>query len=64
MVLAIAIVVDDAIVVVEGVHAKLDQGYKSSREASIDAMSELVGAIVPHESSSLFHVLHHAVSRK
>ena len=29
MVLAIAIVVDDAIVVVEGVHAKLDQGYKS-----------------------------------
>ena len=37
MVLAIAIVVDDAIVVVEGVHAKLDQGYKSSREASIDA---------------------------
>ena len=27
MVLAIAIVVDDAIVVVEGVHAKLDQGY-------------------------------------
>ena len=46
MVLAIAIVVDDAIVVVEGVHAKLDQGYKSSREASIDAMSELGGAIV------------------
>ena len=46
MVLAIAIVVDDAIVVVEGVHAKLDQGYKSSRKASIDAMSELGGAIV------------------
>ena len=46
LVLAIAIVVDDAIVVVEGVHAKLDQGYKSSREASIDAMSELGGAIV------------------
>lgn len=46
MVLAIAIVVDDAIVVVEGVHAKLDQGYKSAREASIDAMSELGGAIV------------------
>lgn len=46
MVLAIAIVVDDAIVVVEGVHAKLDQGYKSSREASIDAMSELGGALV------------------
>ena len=46
MVLAIAIVVDDAIVVVEGVHAKLDQGYKSSRLASIDAMNELGGAIV------------------
>ena len=46
MVLAIAIVVDDAIVVVEGVHAKLDQGYKSARSASIDAMNELGGAIV------------------
>ena len=46
MELAIAIVVDDAIVVVEGVHAKLDQGYQSAREASIDAMSELGGAIV------------------
>lgn len=46
LVLAIAIVVDDAIVVVEGVHAKLDQGYKSARKASIDAMSELGGAIV------------------
>lgn len=46
MVLAIAIVVDDAIVVVEGVHAKLDQGYKSARLASIDAMNELSGAIL------------------
>ncbi len=46
MVLAIAIVVDDAIVVVEGVHAKLDQGYKSSKQASIDAMGELGGALV------------------
>lgn len=46
LVLAIAIVVDDAIVVVEGVHAKLDMGYKSSRKASLDAMSELGGAIV------------------
>lgn len=46
MVLAIAIVVDDAIVVVEGVHAKLDQGYKSAKAASIDAMHELGGAIV------------------
>ena len=46
MVLAIAIVVDDAIVVVEGVHAKLDQGYSSARKASIDAMRELGSAIV------------------
>ena len=46
LVLAIAIVVDDAIVVVEGVHAKLDQGYTSTRKASIDAMSELGSAIV------------------
>lgn len=46
MVLAIAIVVDDAIVVVEGVHAKLDQGYQSSCKASIDAMHELGGAII------------------
>lgn len=46
LVLAIAIVVDDAIVVVEGVHAKLDQGYTSSKKASIDAMTELGGAIV------------------
>ena len=44
LVLAIAIVVDDAIVVVEGVHAKLDQGYRSARKASIDAMRELSGA--------------------
>ncbi len=46
LVLAIAIVVDDAIVVVEAVHAKLDQGYKSARHASIDAMSEIAGALV------------------
>lgn len=46
MVLAIAIVVDDAIVVVEGVHAKLDMGYTSARKASLDAMSELGGAII------------------
>ena len=41
-----AMVLAIAIVVVEGVHAKLDQGYKSARLASIDAMSELGGAIV------------------
>ena len=46
LVLAIAIVVDDAIVVVEAVHAKLDVGYKSARKAAIDAMNEIGGAIV------------------
>ncbi len=46
LVLAIAIVVDDAIVVVEAVHAKLDQGYKSARQASIDAMGEIAGALI------------------
>ena len=46
LVLAIAIVVDDAIVVVEAVHAKIDLGYKSARMASIDAMAEISGAII------------------
>lgn len=46
LVLAIAIVVDDAIVVVEAVHAKLDAGYQSSRKASIDAMNEIGTAII------------------
>lgn len=46
LVLAIAIVVDDAIVVVEAVHAKLDLGYKSAKTASIDAMNEISGAII------------------
>ena len=46
LLLAIAIVVDDAIVVVEAVHAKLDLGYKSARTAAIDAMNEISGAII------------------
>ncbi|MDY6205956.1 MAG: efflux RND transporter permease subunit [Prevotella sp.] len=46
LLLAIAIVVDDAIVVVEAVHAKLDLGYKSAMRASIDAMNEISGAII------------------
>ena len=46
LVLAIAIVVDDVIVVVEAVHAKLDEGYTSARMAAIDAMREIGGAIV------------------
>ena len=46
LLLAIAIVVDDAIVVVEAVHAKLDLGYKSAMTAAIDAMNEISGAII------------------
>lgn len=46
LVLAIGIVVDDAIVVVEAVHAKLDEGYTSARKASVDAMGEISGAII------------------
>ena len=46
LILAIGIVVDDAIVVVEAVHAKLDSGYTSARQASIDALGEISSAIV------------------
>ncbi|HYK76072.1 MAG TPA: efflux RND transporter permease subunit [Daejeonella sp.] len=46
LLLAIGIVVDDAIVVVEAVHAKLDQGYTSALKASEDAMSEITGALI------------------
>jgi HAE1 family hydrophobic/amphiphilic exporter-1 len=46
LVLAIGIVVDDAIVVVEAVHAKLDQGATNARSASISAMSEISTAII------------------
>ncbi len=46
LVLAIGIVVDDAIVVVEAVHAKLESGYTSPRKAATDAMGEISGAIV------------------
>ncbi|WP_353164463.1 efflux RND transporter permease subunit [Empedobacter brevis] len=46
LILAIGIVVDDAIVVVEAVHAKLENGYTSPRKAAIDAMSEISSAIV------------------
>ena len=46
LVLAIGIVVDDAIVVVEAVHAKLDEGERSPRKATLSAMSEITGAIV------------------
>ena len=46
LLLAIGIVVDDAIVVVEAVYAKLEGGAKSAKEASISAMSEISGAII------------------
>lgn len=46
LVLAIGIVVDDAIVVVEAVHAKLDEGEKDAKKATIGAMSEISGAII------------------
>lgn len=46
LILAIGIVVDDAIVVVEAVHAKLEDGAESAKKASISAMSEISGAIV------------------
>ena len=46
LVLAIGIVVDDAIVVVEAVHAKLDHGYTSAKKATVDAMEDITGAII------------------
>ena len=46
LVLAIGIVVDDAIVVVEAVHAKIDDGAKSAKTATMDAMHEISGAII------------------
>ncbi|MDP4189180.1 MAG: efflux RND transporter permease subunit, partial [Bacteroidota bacterium] len=46
LVLAIAIVVDDAIVVVEAIHAKLDAGEKDPKKAAVDAMKEIAPAIV------------------
>ncbi|HWK08389.1 MAG TPA: efflux RND transporter permease subunit [Puia sp.] len=46
LVLAIGIVVDDAIVVVEAVHAKLDEGEQSANKATISAMHDISGAII------------------
>lgn len=46
LVLAVGIVVDDAIVVVEAVHAKLESGAKSAKEASFSAMHDISGAII------------------
>ncbi|RIV70863.1 efflux RND transporter permease subunit [Flagellimonas aequoris] len=46
MILAIGIVVDDAIVVVEAVHAKLEEGGTSAKSATKKAMGEISGAII------------------
>ncbi|SDB60003.1 hydrophobic/amphiphilic exporter-1, HAE1 family [Flavobacteriaceae bacterium MAR_2010_188] len=46
LVLAIGIVVDDAIVVVEAVHAKIDNGETDPKKATVEAMHEISGAIV------------------
>lgn len=46
LVLAIGIVVDDAIVVVEAVHSKMEKKHMAPRAATISAMSEISGAIV------------------
>lgn len=46
LVLVIGTVVDDAIVVVEAVQAKFDEGYKSSYLATVDAMDGITSALV------------------
>ena len=46
MILAIGIVVDDAIVVVEAVHAKMEEGASDARKATKSAMTEISGAII------------------
>lgn len=46
LVLAIGIVVDDAIVVVEAVHAKMEQGVSNVKTATVGAMDEITGAII------------------
>ncbi|MBC7849698.1 MAG: efflux RND transporter permease subunit [Chitinophagaceae bacterium] len=46
MVLAIGIVVDDAIVVVEAVHSKMERTGLPARQATVQSMSEISGAII------------------
>jgi HAE1 family hydrophobic/amphiphilic exporter-1 len=46
LVLAIGIVVDDAIVVVEAVHSKMERTHLPAKAATMSAMSEITGAIV------------------
>ncbi len=45
LVLAVGLVVDDAIVVVEAIEAKIEQG-RSPRDAAFEAMDEISGALV------------------
>jgi HAE1 family hydrophobic/amphiphilic exporter-1 len=46
LVLAIGIVVDDAIVVVEAVHAKMENEHLPPKAATVSAMREITGAII------------------
>lgn len=46
LVLAIGTVVDDAVIVVEAVQAKFEAGYKSSYNATVDAMRGISTAVV------------------
>ncbi|AOW10623.1 efflux RND transporter permease subunit [Flavobacterium gilvum] len=46
LVLAIGVVVDDAIVVIEAVHAKMEEEHLSARKATRQAMTEIGGAII------------------
>lgn len=46
LILAIGVVVDDAIVVVEAVQTKLEEGYQSSYLATRDAMNDVTNAII------------------
>lgn len=46
LVLAIGVVVDDAIVVIEAVHAKMEEEHLSALKATKKAMKEISGAIV------------------
>ena len=46
LVLAVGIVVDDAIVVVEAVHAKMEAGEKDPKKAAHSAMNDISSAII------------------
>ncbi|HMI64320.1 MAG TPA: efflux RND transporter permease subunit, partial [Puia sp.] len=46
LVLAIGIVVDDAIVVVEAVHSKMEREHLPPMQATIESMNEISGAII------------------